>query len=166
VPNRTRSGEPAAVVGVVIAGVVAMVVSPGRFDWWATMVGLTLVAVLWGYAHEPRSRHESAGLAAAITLALVYTAGAPIERWIGARISGEGESGDAVLVLWAIVAILTWAVLEMRGARTERVGRASVAQGVARSGSDDPEGSRRGSVVVSGTHKQRVPPGTVPPGNH
>jgi hypothetical protein len=109
-----RPGDPAAVVGVVLAAVVAMAVATGPFDWWATMVGLTLLAVLWGYAHEPASRAESVGLAAAIALAVIYTIGAPIERLFDTRISGENESGDVVLGIWAVGTVVAFGWLELR----------------------------------------------------
>jgi hypothetical protein len=105
------------VVGVVLAGIVAMVVSTGPFDWWASMIGLTLLAVLWGYAHAPTSRQESVGLAAAVTLALIYTVGAPLEIWFGARISGDGQSGDVVLVMWLVLTALIYGLLELNRAQ-------------------------------------------------
>lgn len=94
-----------------------MVVSTGPFDWWASMIGLTLLAVLWGYAHEPTSRQESVGLSAAIALAVVYTVGAPLEIWFDAGISGDGENGDIVLVMWLVMTAVTCGILEARRAR-------------------------------------------------
>lgn len=100
-----------------LAGIVAMVVSPGPFDWWASMIGLTLLAVLWGYAHEPTSLPESVGLAAAIALSIIWTIGAPLELWFDARISGDGQNGDAVFVMWLVATAVTCVLLEVRRSR-------------------------------------------------
>jgi hypothetical protein len=52
VPDRTAQ---ATVLGVALAGGVAVAVAPEQWDWGDTVVGLTLLAVLAGYYRPSRS---------------------------------------------------------------------------------------------------------------
>ena len=52
IPDRTAQ---ATVLGVALAGGVAVAVAPEEWDWEDTVVGLTLLAVLAGYYRPSRS---------------------------------------------------------------------------------------------------------------
>jgi hypothetical protein len=65
-----------AVLGVAIAGVVASIVEPGIYTLGSTVVGLTLVLVLWAYGTHPsnetfKERWAYSGVLA-FTLILVF----------------------------------------------------------------------------------------------
>jgi hypothetical protein len=84
----TRS-QPAAIIGVVVAGVLASFVIPGPFGWDTTMLGALLLLILVGYAEVPQRRKEAAALAGATGFALVYLFGHFLDDWL--HLSGWPE---------------------------------------------------------------------------
>ena len=76
-------GHDAAVVGVVIAGVLASFVIPGPFDWGSLLIGLLLLAVLFGYADVPAKDHKRRAVAgaAAVGFCLLLVTGALVDQW-------------------------------------------------------------------------------------
>jgi uncharacterized membrane protein YccC len=97
--------DPAAVVGVGIAAVVSMVISPSPYDWWSTMIGLALLAVLVGFAQRPASLREMAGVSAVAALVILQILGRPIEQFLDYRFSGR-TSGSIALRIWALLWLL------------------------------------------------------------
>jgi uncharacterized membrane protein YccC len=92
--------DPAAVVGVGIAAVISMVISPSPYDWWSTMIGLALLAVLVGFAQRPASSREMAGISAVAALVILQILGRPIEQFLHYRFSGT-TSGSVALGIWS-----------------------------------------------------------------
>jgi hypothetical protein len=74
-PSASARSDSAAVVGVVIAGVLASFTIPGPYGWDTTMLGAILLLVLVGYAEVPRTQRETIALAAAAGFTLVYLLG-------------------------------------------------------------------------------------------
>jgi hypothetical protein len=66
-----------AVLGVVIAGVIASVVEPGYFTWGSTVIGLTLLFVLvaYGGADKEETGSQSLAYGAALAFALLLIPG-------------------------------------------------------------------------------------------
>jgi hypothetical protein len=50
---RNQNGQSLALIGVALAGIVAVVQSPGRFDIFDAIIGITLLSVLRAYG-QPR----------------------------------------------------------------------------------------------------------------
>jgi hypothetical protein len=87
-----RGGHDAAVVGVVIAGVLSSFVIPGPFDWGSFLIGLLLLAVLIGYADVPNSKDHwrwAVAGAAAVAFCLLLILGATLDQW--ERTDGNGH---------------------------------------------------------------------------
>jgi hypothetical protein len=87
-----RREHSATVVGVVVAGVLASVVVPGPYSFGSTLIGLTLLCVLFGYGEPPRETawKEAIGYCGALAFALLLTlgflseaAGASFSSWTG-----------------------------------------------------------------------------------
>jgi hypothetical protein len=76
------------VVGVVVAGVLASVVTPGPYNYGSTMIGVTLLAVLFGYGELPTAAREGVGFAAAIAFSLLLTLGVVLDALFDGQISG------------------------------------------------------------------------------
>jgi hypothetical protein len=125
-----RREHSAAVVGVVVAGVLASVVIPGPYSFGSTMVGGTLLFVLFGYGElpHPTAVREAVGFAAAVAFAALLTFGFVADA-VDLRISGwdEGETirlyeeevqewtdGWPVLTAWALLFLAVNAVLYLR----------------------------------------------------
>ena len=72
-----------AVLGVIIAGVVASIVEPGLYTLGSTAVGATLWLVLWAYDDHPsdETRLQSAAYAAASAIILILVFG-PLLNWL------------------------------------------------------------------------------------
>jgi hypothetical protein len=80
--NGDRRAHGVTVVGVVLAGVLASIVVPGPYDFGATMIGLTLLAVLYGYGTTPTDQREAVGLSAAVGICLLLVFGVLLDRVI------------------------------------------------------------------------------------
>jgi hypothetical protein len=112
--------DPGALIGVAVAAVVAMALSPEPYDWWSTMIGIALLAVLVGYGHWPLSWREAVGFFAVVGLVVLYIIGRPIESWLDFKFSGETDEGvprpgDWALAIWAglaVMGIVVWALAE------------------------------------------------------
>jgi peptidoglycan/LPS O-acetylase OafA/YrhL len=79
-----ESIQDAAVIGVVIAGVIASFTIPGPFDWGSTLIGLILLMVLLAYGAVPTELtfadfRRAIGMAAAAAFCLVQTFGRPLD---------------------------------------------------------------------------------------
>jgi hypothetical protein len=76
-------GHDAAVIGVVIAGVLSSFVIPGPFDWGSFLIGVLLLAVLFGYADVPEHRGDRRAVAgaAAVGFCLLLMTGAVLDQW-------------------------------------------------------------------------------------
>jgi hypothetical protein len=83
VRSRTAPGKPSAVVGVVVAGVLASFVIPGPYAWDTTMLGVLLLLILIGYGHFPRTAREAVGTAAAVAFVLLFTFGRFLDIGLG-----------------------------------------------------------------------------------
>jgi hypothetical protein len=79
-------GEPAAIVGVVIAGVLGAFVTVGPYDWGSTLLGALLLLVLIGYGHFPSSGRQMIGTAAASAFALLFLVGRWPDMWFANRV--------------------------------------------------------------------------------
>jgi len=92
----TQESDDAAVVGVVIAGILASFVIPGPFDFGSLVIGLLLLSVLFAYGRWPTRRDDwrkAFGLAAAIAFCLMFSAGAVLDQFT------VGPAGNRVHVL-------------------------------------------------------------------
>lgn len=78
--GQERRAHAATVVGVVVAGVLASIVVPGPYDFGSTMIGLTLLAVLFSYGDLPISAREAIGFSAAVSLSMLLAIGVFFDR--------------------------------------------------------------------------------------
>jgi len=90
----------ATVVGVVIAGVLAIVLLPGPYDFGSTMIGAVLLAVLVGYGTWPHRPREAVGFAAAAALTLVLLLGLPLDRMFNFTDWPPGKTRDSYAPWW------------------------------------------------------------------
>ena len=79
------AGHEAAVLGVVIAGVLTSFVIPGPFDRGSLLIGLLLLAVLVGYGPLPSGERDNSrralAAAAAVGLCLLVIAGSLLDQF-------------------------------------------------------------------------------------
>jgi hypothetical protein len=126
--------DPGALIGVAVAAVVAMALSPAPYDWWSTMIGTALLAVLVGHGHWPLSWREAIGFFAVVALVVLYIIGRPIESWLDFKFSGATDDGvprpgDWALTIWAAIAVLgvaVWALIERFDLRRRVTRRSNV----------------------------------------
>jgi hypothetical protein len=87
--NEARGEHAAGVIGVVVAGVLASAIVPGPYSLGSTLVGVTLLGLLFGYCDlpHPAALREAIGFAAAVAFALLLTFGFVAEA-LGWHISG------------------------------------------------------------------------------
>lgn len=81
--DAVRATHDAAVIGVVLAGVLASFVIPGPFDWGSTLIGVILLLVLVAYGGVPRGTgagRRGLGMAAAAAFCLVLVLGRPFDE--------------------------------------------------------------------------------------
>lgn len=126
------SGDSAAVVGVVIAGVLASFVVTGPYAWDTTLLGLLLLSLLAGYGHLPRTRGQLFALSAALGFVLLFVLGRFIDVWLAENgrtwltdwpVDGgvERESydkpspsgGDRTLAVWLVLSLLSLGTLRL-----------------------------------------------------
>lgn len=125
-----RRQHAATVVGVVVAGVLASYIVPGPYNLGSTMLGLILIAILFGYGELPTERREAVGYAAACGFAVLLTAGAMLDWALDDRLSGwrDGQTTQSyemtaqshddglwTLGWWAFFALCTYAGLTLAG---------------------------------------------------
>jgi hypothetical protein len=87
----TRRGDPATPTGVVIAGVIAVVVVPGPWDWGAIMVGGVLLAILFGYGQWPDRLLPAIGGCAAVAITGLLIVAYPIDLISDGGLSGTRD---------------------------------------------------------------------------
>jgi hypothetical protein len=78
-----RAAQEAAVIGVVLAGVLASFVIPGPFDWGSTLIGAILLVVLCAYGgvpSGPRAWQRGLGMAAAAAFCWLLILGRPFDN--------------------------------------------------------------------------------------
>jgi hypothetical protein len=80
--------QDAAVLGVVIAGVLVSFTIPGPFDWGSSLIGLILLAVLlaygaWPEGVSPASARRAIGMAAAAAFCALQILGRPLDFVVG-----------------------------------------------------------------------------------
>ncbi len=81
--NESQVGQEAAVIGVVIAGVLVSFTIPGPFDWGSSLIGLLLLGVLLAYGRAPRDPTDwrrALGGAVALAFCLMLVAGRPLDQ--------------------------------------------------------------------------------------
>jgi hypothetical protein len=109
VANRT---DEAALLGVALAGAVAVAVAPEAWDWTDTAVGATLIAVLVGYYRPPRSSswREVVGPALALATVAGLCGALMLTRPLLVLIHTPSKQQDTVfLCTWAVLAIIVGA---------------------------------------------------------
>ena len=103
--RRDSRAHAATVVGVVLAGVLTSIVVPGPYDFGSTMIGLVLLATLYGYGEPPTDRREAVGFAAAVGICLLLVFGVLLDRFI--NISGW-PTPDTLEARWKIDDAVPW----------------------------------------------------------
>jgi hypothetical protein len=82
-PPETHRTQEAAVIGVVIAGLLSAFLVPGPFDLGSMLIGLLLLVILGVYADwTPASLGNAVGTAAAGGFAMVYVVGHWLDVWV------------------------------------------------------------------------------------
>lgn len=161
--KRGEAGAPeaiqdAAVIGVVIAGVLASFTIPGPFDWGSTLIGSILFLVLGAYGTWPhplgwKNVRRAVGMATAAAFSILLIIARPLDRahgddrllshWPvgGQRRDADKPSPDAgweTLVLWfSLFSLLfvIWVAVE---------GRRMLARGADQCGSEDSGAAAQG----------------------
>jgi hypothetical protein len=84
--------DDAAVIGVVVAGVLASFVNPGPFDLGGLLIGALLLAVLFAYTRWPEGRRgttrRAVGLAAAVAFCCTFITGSLADQ---VRVGDKGQ---------------------------------------------------------------------------
>src|SRR5215217_2149653 len=75
------AAQHATLMGIALAGVIALIVGEGPFDYWGTVIGCTLLLILVAYDTPTTSRRRQLAFAAVYALCLVLTFGF-ILNWI------------------------------------------------------------------------------------
>ncbi len=128
-----QRSDPAAVIGVVVAGILASFVVPGPYAWDTVMLGLLLGFVLLGYGEMPTNAREALGMAAAIGFVLLFVSGHFLDDWLD--LSGwperkvtrevgdvpDEEGGKSTLILWLVYSSAAWLGLFIAIRRAPRV---------------------------------------------
>jgi hypothetical protein len=102
-PTRPESGDAAAVIGVVVAGVLASFVIPGPYSWDTMMLGALMLIILLGFAEIPQTRREAAGVAAAMAFALLFLLGRLVDDTLNLSRWPEWDEGVADDGTWTAV---------------------------------------------------------------
>jgi hypothetical protein len=144
-PGPPEAIQDAAVIAVVIAGVLSSFTIPGPFDWGASLIGVILLVVLLAYGTWPReltvaSFRRALGMAAAGAFCVLLILGRPVDavlvdtddgrrhllsRWPSPSQRRDDDvpdpdAGWELALLWVglfSVLILVWAVVEWRRAK-------------------------------------------------
>ncbi len=135
-PKQASASQEAAVVGVVVAGVLAAFVVPGPYDWGSMLIGLLLAGLLVAYADlNPESWRSALGTAAAGAFALIFVFGHWLDkrvvtddstglkiRWLSGwpvpsqtvdETAPDPGGGEHVLLLWTGLAVLLFVILQV-----------------------------------------------------
>ena len=72
--NRVAEQQP-ALMGVALAGVIALIVGEGPFDYWGTVIGCTLLLILVAYDTPTERLRQQLACGAVYTLCLVLIFG-------------------------------------------------------------------------------------------
>jgi hypothetical protein len=78
--TRTGGIDPAALAAAVLAGAFTVFAPPGPWSLGGSLLGITLLLVIWGYDEDPhRNRIQSFAFAAVVALAWILVLGFPLE---------------------------------------------------------------------------------------
>jgi hypothetical protein len=106
--SSTASDADPAVVGVIVAGVLASFVIPGPFDWGSTLIGAVLLLVLIGYGTRPTTWRAAVGTASAAAFTMLLALGRPLNlvTWPHDRklddYVPDPNAGTNLWVVWGI----------------------------------------------------------------
>jgi hypothetical protein len=95
-----RAAQEAAVIGVVLAGVLASFVVPGPFDWGSTLIGAILLVVLCAYGGVPSGPgawRRGLGMAAAAAFCSLLILGRPLDNAFNLTQWPKDEKGELAL---------------------------------------------------------------------
>lgn len=82
--GRDRTTDSAALAGTALAGVLAVMMEKGPYDWLNLVVGLTLLLIIFGYERDHfRTTRQSVALAAVCALCSLLIFGVLIEFYLG-----------------------------------------------------------------------------------
>jgi hypothetical protein len=101
--GESQVGQEAAVIGVVIAGVLVSFTIPGPFDWGSMLIGTIMLSVLLAYGTWPQgvdqlaSWRRALGMATAGAFCAVQLLGRPLDAitWDGRRLLSHWEDGNS-----------------------------------------------------------------------
>jgi hypothetical protein len=96
----TWAVDQAALLGVILIGVLTVAVGPGPFTFLSTAIGLTLLIALAAFGSvNGRSRGKRLGVAAAVGLCTVLTIGVVVEQLYNIK-DPPGSQTEYVRDLW------------------------------------------------------------------
>lgn len=91
-PENSEVGQEAAVIGVVIAGVLVSFTIPGPYDWGSTLIGLLLLSVLFAYGRAPGRKSSGGARLEERSLWRSASFSSPGGRWIRSSSGSEAPS--------------------------------------------------------------------------
>ncbi|HKP52183.1 MAG TPA: hypothetical protein VJ183_05980 [Chloroflexia bacterium] len=99
------SSEQSALLGVALGGTISVAAADGNFDLWDSIVGISLLVILWAFDHHPDGSWK-VGLAFASVYGLswVITVGVLIDAAI------EPDTSQPPYTLEALLSIAVWTV--------------------------------------------------------
>lgn len=108
--------NPVALASVILAGGLAMRAFPGPFGWLQTLMGITLLIILFAYdTDDPRTAPQSFAFAAVCGFCLMLVSSGFIERW--ATQPGTVQvtvPGSWLSVVWVVSAVVFFFIDLMR----------------------------------------------------
>ena len=126
--NRKGGIDPAALAVASLASAISVVAQPGPYGPASTMIGVTILAVIFGYDAEPdRSWRASIGFSAACALISLLALGYPLEYIFASdkpkrlhvllreipenlELNHSEVRPVAILGLWLVLGVLCWIV--------------------------------------------------------
>ena len=128
VDNKLVHAESVTLLGVALAGAIAIVIGGGTFNFWTSLVGLVLVLVLIGHGSNPEglSPRQNLAFSAVFALCVIQVFGILIDildvksvRWFG-EFAGYELRPIEHKEAWRIDPDVTWWIkvgkLEINGA--------------------------------------------------
>jgi hypothetical protein len=102
------SSEQSALLGVALAGAISVAAADGNFDLWDTIVGVSLLVILWAFDHHPDGSWKvSLAFASVYGLCWVITVGVVIDASI------EPDTSQPPFTLEALLSIAVWIFLTL-----------------------------------------------------
>ncbi len=99
------STEQSALLGVALAGAISVAAADGNFDLWDSIVGVSLLVILWAFDHHPDGSWKVGfAFASVYGLCWVITVGVVIDAAI------EPDSSQPPYTLEALLSIAVWTV--------------------------------------------------------